>query len=90
MVYSTDADLRSYSANYVVSSVKNYSHNSEYKPTEGMFGRDYYTTDFLPVGYTLKFSDFNPQALADYLLLNTVQSDPRVSKTLSEHFWDYD
>lgn len=90
MYYLTDSDTRNYNVNYTVRSIKNYSYVREREDVDGIYGQLYYSTGYVPKEWSLEFSDYNPEALANYLLSNTVENDPRASKALSDYFWDYD
>lgn len=90
MHYVTDADILNSQAIYTTKSLKDYSNERKVIQSEGLYGSLYYSTEYLPEGWSREpVKPFNDQELSDYLLANTVDSDPRVSKVISDHFWDF-
>lgn len=90
MIYQTDADRQNLNTSYTTKSLKRYSHIRERSKNPNLYGRSYYILDYLPKEWTLEMSDdSNSQVLSDYLYENTIDADPRVSKVISDHFWDF-
>lgn len=90
MIYLTSADIANARVIYTTKSLKDVSIERPNIETDGLYGKLYYSTEFFPQSWsTEKSGGFNSQELADYLLEHTVDSDPRVAKVISDHFWDF-
>lgn len=90
LLYLTTADISNIQRIYTAKSLRDISIERTVVETDGLYGKAFYTTGFMPRQWSIKaYADFSTQDLADYILEHTIDSDARVSKVVTEHFWDF-